>query len=149
MTYSREDKTVATDSQQTYKRTVGDANVHLAVGRLLTKLGFKSKLMGTRFLEDAILYRYENAGVVYAGITKSTYIAVAEAHRSTSTRVERAIRNAIVNCYTHGSLMAFNEMTKSNVIHDKYPPSNGEFVCSVVNWLRLEQQSGHIFDKQM
>lgn len=131
--------------EQMYENVVGqDCNVNLVTKRLLTILGFKSKLMGTQYLEDAIVYRYNNAFVICVGMTNRTYVAVADMHNSTSTRVERAIRNAIMTCFSEGALKSFNTLTQANTIRDEYAPSNGEFMCSVVNWLQLETRLGNI-----
>ena len=125
----------------------GTHDVSSVVQRLLTILGFKSKLIGTQYLMDAILYRYDNCYNLYVGMTNGAYTAVANMRNTTSTRVERAIRNTIVNCHTHGALSSFNVLTHTSIIDDQYAPSNGEFMCSVVNWLQLEKKSGHIMEK--
>ena len=119
-------------------------NVKLVIGRLFTLLGFKSKLLGTQYLQEAVLYQYGNVNDVRVGRTSSAYNAIACAHNSTCTRVERAIRNSIVNCHTQGALKSFNILTHAPIIDAKFAPSNGEFMCSVVNWLRLETESGRI-----
>lgn len=136
---------VAISRQQMHDNIIGAGeSVSLVIGRLITSLGFKSKLLGTQYLQDAILYRYSNSNIVRVGMTNSAYVAVAESRLSTANRVERAIRNTIVNCHTHGKLTSFNDLAQAQVINDKFAPSNGEFMSSVVNWLRLEQQSGRI-----
>ena len=146
MNYAKHEKNdVALSRQQMYENIIGEgSDVNVVVGRLLTILGFKSKLLGTKYLENAILYRYNNSNIVRVGMTNSTYVAVANQFYSTSTRVERAIRNTIVNCHIHGALSSFNDLAKAQVIDDRYAPSNSEFMSSVVNWLQLEKQSGRI-----
>ena len=135
--------------QQIYESIIGDGtrDVSSVTQRLLTILGFKSKLLGTQYLMDAILYRYDNCNNLYVGMTNSAYNAVAEMRNSTSTRVERAIRNSIVNCHSYGALKSFNTLTQAHVVDAHYAPSNGEFMCSVVNWLQMEKKSGHIKDE--
>ena len=133
------------DRNKMYHNIIGGGDeASIVVGRLLTTLGFKSKLTGTRYLKDAILYRYFNANKKQVGMTSHAYFEVAISHKTTSTRVERAIRNSILNCYHHGALKSFNVLTQAPIIHEVYAPSNGEFMCSVVNWLQLEKESGHI-----
>ncbi|MCH5152833.1 MAG: hypothetical protein J1F68_02590 [Clostridiales bacterium] len=147
MNYATQEKSiVAMSRQQMYENIIGEGedNVDLVVRRLITSLGFKSKLLGTKYLEDAILYRYANANIMFAGMTNSAYIAVADIWCSTANRVERAIRNSIINCYTHGALKSFNDLAQAPVINAEFAPSNGEFMSSVVNWLQLEKQSGRI-----
>ena len=147
MTYAKHGKAEPTiDRQQMYDNIIGqgESGVSLVVGRLITLLGFKSKLIGTRYLQDAILYRYDNHNVMRVGMTNRAYIAVADLWGSTANRVERAIRNSIINCYTHGALKIFNELAQAPIISADFAPSNGEFMSSVVNWLQLEKQSGNI-----
>ena len=143
---NHENQEVAVSRKQMYENVFGNGkdSVSLVVGRLITFLGFKSKLLGTQYLRDAILYRYDNCNIVRAGMTNSAYIAVADMWCSTANRVERAIRNSIINCHTHGALQSFNELAQAQIISKEFAPSNGEFMCSVVNWLQLEKQSGRI-----
>lgn len=143
MNYIKQEKnSLIINRQQVYEIiSEGEGDTKLVVRRLLTLLGFKSKLLGTQYLQDAILYRYANLGTMYAGMTNRAYIAVADKWNSTSTRVERAIRNSIVNCYIHGALKSFNDLSQAPIIDTEFAPSNGEFMCSVVNWLQLEMQS--------
>lgn len=147
MNYAKQEiNDVAISRQQMYENIIGENadDVSLVVGRLITYLGFKSKLLGTQYLKDAILYRYDNSNVVRVGMTNSAYVAVADRWHSTANRVERAIRNSIINCHTYGSLKAFNELAQAQIISSQFAPSNGEFMSSVVNWLQLEKQSGRI-----
>ena len=147
MNYAKREKTDTTiNHRKTYEYIIGvDVDdTKLIIMRLLTALGFKSKLLGTKYLEYAILYRYENSNEIFAGMTNRTYIAVANTCNTTPTRVERAIRNSIFNCHSTGALKRFNDLAQTPIIDDKYVPSNGEFICSVVNWLQLEKQSGRI-----
>lgn len=146
MYYSTQEKHNMHSRKQMYQNIIGDSkgNVQLVVGRLLTSLGFKSKLLGTQYIQDAILYRYENYNAPCVGMTNRAYFAVAQMRSTTASRVERAIRNSISNCYNHGALRCFNDLAQAQIIDGEFAPSNGEFICSVVNWLRLEAQSGHI-----
>ena len=132
--------------QRMYDNIIGDGeyDVYQVVRRLITLLGFKSKLLGTQYIQDAILHRYINSNFMYVGMTNNAYVAVADLRHSTSTRVERAIRNTILDCYTHGSLKSFNDLAQAQIIASDYAPSNGEFMSSVVNWLQMEKQSGRI-----
>ena len=144
MNYARREKTkITTNRQQIRDCIVGSSDdVHIVVRRLIMFLGFKSKLLGTQYLLDAILYRYENSNVMRVGMTNTSYGAVADKWQTTPSRVERAIRNTISNCHNNGSLSNFNELVQAQIIDVNYAPSNGEFVCSVVNWLQLEIQMG-------
>ena len=142
---TQERNNVSLNPRQMYENIIGEGNdVELVVRRLITSLGFKSKLLGTKYLEHAILYRYNNASNFRVGMTNSAYVDVANRCNSTANRVERAIRNSIINCYEHGALIRFNDLAQAPIIRVEFAPSNGEFMSSVVNWLQLEKHSGRI-----
>ena len=132
--------------QQMYDYIIqSDSDISLIVGRLLTSLGFKSKLCGTLYLHAAIMYCYNTNNRV--GIAGNAYRSVAELYDTTFSRVERSIRTAISICYFHGELSAFNILAQAPIVEAKSPPTNSEFMCSVVNWLQLEKQAGNIKDR--
>ena len=140
MTYAKHGNTPKPNRQQLYDAIVGkEDDIAIIVGRLLTTLGFKSNLTGTQYLKGAILYRYSNAQTVCVGMITDTYKIVADKYNTVHTRVERAIRHSIINCYTNGDLKLFNELVQASIIDEEFAPSNGEFICSVVNWLQLEK----------
>ena len=133
-------------TQPISSQIIGDGtnDVSVVVGRLLMKLLFKSKLLGTTYLKEAVLYRYEKAECSIVSLTKDVYPTVANKLSTTVNRVERAIRNAISDCHEHGNLLAFNDLIHSEVIKEKYPPTNGELISVITSWLQLERQQNHI-----
>ncbi len=129
-----------------YKSIVGDgaSDVHVLVGQLLIGLGFKSKLTGTQYLKDAILYRYARRDVAHINYNNEVYTDVAERLHSTPCRVERAIRKAIGDCADFGNLNAFNDLIHGRVTAPGYVPSNTELISRIVDWLNIEEEKGHI-----
>ena len=116
----------------------GIESIDEALQRLFFALGFKSKLLGTTYLKEAIRLWYSfplNKRVV---MTTDVYPIVAKRLDSTSERVERAIRNSINDCYDKGKLIWYNDLVRSDVICPPYKPTNGEFISSVVMWLRIQ-----------
>ncbi len=132
--------------KELYDSIVGSdiCDVNVLVGQLLMGLGFKNKLIGTRFLHDAILYRYERADEAHVSYSNEVYSAVAEKQNSTASCVERAIRNAIVDCKNFGNLDALDELLHGRVSVFGYTPSNSELISSIVGWLQIEKEKGHI-----
>lgn len=132
--------------EELYNVIVGDGSgdASTAVGLMLTYLGFKNKLIGTQYLKEAILYRYQKSDVVRVSLTGDVYIAVADRLNSTVNRVERAIRNSISDCNDNGNLIAYNDLVHCQLVDSEFPPTNGELISSIVNWLQLEKQKGKI-----
>ena len=140
------DTRAETNFQNLHDQIVGDGShdASIVVGRLLMVLVFKSKLVGTTYLKEAVLYRYEQADNARLSLTKDVYPAVATKLDTTVNRVERAIRNTINDCHERGNLFAFNELMRGEVIKEKYPPTNGELISDIASWLQLERQQNHI-----
>ena len=135
-----------TDFQILHNQIVGDGShdASIVVGRLFMVLLFKSKLVGTTYLKEAVLYRYEQADNSRLSLTKDVYPAVAHKLDTTVNRVERAIRNSINDCHVNGNLYAFNDLMRGDVIKTGYAPTNGELISSIASWLQLERQQNNI-----
>ena len=118
----------------------GIESIEDVVQMLFFALSFKSKLSGTVYLKEAIRYWYTLPAAKRVVMTTDIYPPVATKLYSTPDRVERAIRNAIIDCYRNGNLMLFNDLVQSDVISPKYAPTNGEFLSSVVSWLRVQSR---------
>lgn len=123
-----------------YNLVVGDGidNLDVAVQRLFFALGFKSKLLGTTYLKEAIKLWHALPSTKRVVLTADVYPPIATKLKSTPDRVERAIRNSIHDCHVNGKLIYFNDLVQSDVISPKYVPTNGEFLSSVVSWLRIQ-----------
>ena len=140
------DNRAETNFQILHNQIVGDGSydASIVVGRLFMTLVFKSKLVGTTYLKEAVLYRYKQADNARISLTKDIYPAVATKLDTTVNRVERAIRNTIYDCHANGKLMTFNEVARTEVIKENYIPTNGELISSMASWLQLERQQNYI-----
>ena len=116
----------------------GIDSIDEVVQRLFFALGFKSKLLGTTYLKEAIRLWYNFPSTRRVVMTTDIYPRVAKKLDSTAERVERAIRNAIIDCYDKGKLIWYNDLVRSEIVCPPYKPTNGEFISSVVSWLRIQ-----------
>lgn len=134
--------------EELYRSVVGESplDVQIMVEQLLIELGFKNKLIGTQFLKDAILYRYEKHNVAHINYTAEIYSHIAEQQQSSPCGVERAIRHTINDCSQYGNLYAFSDLMHAQVTTPGFVPSNAELISNVVKWLELERAKGHILD---
>ena len=140
------DTRAETNFQTLHNQIVGDGSfdASVVVGKLLMTLLFKSKLVGTTYLKEAVLFRYEQSDNARVSLTKDIYPAVANKLDTTVNRVERAIRNTINDCHVNGNLYAFNDLMRGEVTKTQYSPTNGELISSIVSWLQLERQQNYI-----
>ena len=122
-----------------YKMVVDKSvdTIEEAVQRLFFALGFKNKLSGTLFLKEAIVIWCSIPNSKRVMLTSDIYPTVAVTFNSTPWRVERAIRNTLIDCHRNGRLIYLNDLALSDVVSTAYVPTNGEFLSVVVAWLRL------------
>ena len=116
----------------------GIESIDEAVQRLFFALGFKSKLLGTTYLKESIRLWFGFPSTKRVVMTTDIYPLIAKRLDSTPERVERAIRNAIIDCYDKGKLIWYNDLVRSEIVCPPYKPTNGEFISSVVSWLRIQ-----------
>lgn len=75
-------------------------------------------------------------------ITKVLYPTVAKKFKTTSSRVERAIRHAIEVAWDRGDVDTLQEYFGFTVSGTKGKPTNSEFISMVADRLRLELKIG-------
>ena len=74
-------------------------------------------------------------------ITKQLYPEIARKYKTTSSRVERAIRHAIEVAWSRGKIEATENIFGYTVNADKGKPTNSEFIAMIADKLRLEIKS--------
>lgn len=77
---------------------------------------------------------------VLNAITKILYPTVAKKYRTTSSRVERAIRHAIEVAWSRGKLDILDDLFGYTVSNGKGKPTNSEFIALVSDTIRLEKK---------
>ena len=78
---------------------------------------------------------------VLNAITKILYPTVAKKHRTTSSRVERAIRHAIEVAWSRGKVDVLDELFAYTVSYGKGKPTNSEFIALIADTIRLERKT--------
>ena len=71
-------------------------------------------------------------------ITKELYPEIAKAYKTTSSRVERAIRHSIEVAWTRGKPQTMNEVFGYTINTGKGKPTNSEFIAMVADKIRLK-----------
>ncbi len=71
-------------------------------------------------------------------ITKVLYPSIAKRHKTTPSRVERAIRHAIEVAFSRGKTDTIDSLFGYTVNGGKGKPTNSEFVALIADKIRLE-----------
>ena len=105
------------------------------VTNLLHEVGVPAHIKGYFYLREAIAMVAENEDYL-SGVTKELYPQVAEGHKTTASRVERAIRHAVeVACSRKDDVNIRNMFSMST---EKSKPTNSEFIAILAERARSE-----------
>ena len=118
-------------------QTPGGENLENRVTNMLHEIGIPAHIKGYHYLRDAIMMAVNDMDVLNA-ITKILYPTVAKKYRTTSSRVERAIRHAIEVAWSRGKLDTLDELFGYTVSTGKGKPTNSEFVALIADTIQLE-----------
>ena len=110
------------------------------IANIFLSMGIPAHIKGYHFLREAIKLVVNDREMINA-ITKDLYPTVALNFNTTSSKVERAIRHAIVVAWTRGQMENINMLfgSKLYVKHEK--PTNGEFIALIADRLSIEKSA--------
>ena len=124
---------------QTEQNTVS-VNLEARVTDMIHEIGIPAHIKGYHYLRDAIIMSVEDMDVLNA-ITKILYPTIAKNHKTTASRVERAIRHAIEVAWSRGKLDTLDDLFGYTVSNGKGKPTNSEFVALIADTIRLEYKN--------
>lgn len=110
------------------------------VTKIIHQIGVPAHIKGYQYLRTAILMAVEDAGVINA-VTKVLYPTVAKQYKTTSSRVERAIRHAIEVAWDRGDVDVLNAFFGYTVQNSRGKPTNSEFIAMIADNLRLKNKA--------
>ena len=112
-------------------------SVELLVTSIIHEIGVPAHIKGYHYLREAIILAVNDMEIINA-ITKVLYPTVAKKFKTTSSRVERAIRHAIETAWNRGDLDTLNKFFGYTVSNSKGKPTNSEFIAMIADKLSLE-----------
>lgn len=107
------------------------------ITRMLHELGIPAHIKGYQYLRDAISMTVRDQEMMNS-VTKILYPSIAKHHRTTSSRVERAIRHAIEVAWGRGKMETIDQVFGYTVSTGKGKPTNSEFIALVADQILLE-----------
>ncbi len=109
------------------------------ITELLHEIGIPAHIKGYMYLRTAIYETYINMEFL-GQITKVLYPEIARKYKTTSSRVERAIRHAIEVAWNRGNIDAIEDIFAYTISASKAKPTNSEFIAMISDKLRLEHR---------
>ena len=112
-------------------------NLEALVTNMIHEVGVPAHIKGYQYLRDGIMMVVENMDVLNQ-ITKQLYPDLAKKHKTTPSRVERAIRHAIEVAWNRGEIGTIENIFGYTVDSNKGKPTNSEFIAMIGDKIRLE-----------
>ncbi len=119
-------------------------DLEVMVTEIIHQIGVPAHIKGYHYLRSAIIVSIEDAEMINA-VTKRLYPTIAKQYKTTSSRVERAIRHAIEVAWDRGDVDTLNSYFGYTIHSLRGKPTNSEFIAMISDKVRLslKQQQNH------
>lgn len=134
-TEEQEGKVISTVFENHYRKQSN--SLESDVTQMIHEIGVPAHIKGYQYLRDAIIMSVNDVEIL-GSITKRLYPSIAKKHKTTSSRVERAIRHAIETAWSRGKMDTIEELFGYTVSDRKGKPTNSEFIALIADKIRLE-----------
>lgn len=115
-------------------------NLEKRVSNLLREIGIPASIKGYYFIRDAIVLSVDDESIIrYGNVTKVLYPTLANKHKTTISKIERAIRHAVEVAWTRGNVDMLDALFGYTVNVDKGKPANSEFIALVADHIRINK----------
>lgn len=111
-------------------------DLELMVTEIIHQIGVPAHIKGYHYLRDAIILAVKDGDIINS-VTKVLYPTVAKKNKTTSSRVERAIRHAIEVAWDRGDMETLNSYFGYTIHNSRGKPTNSEFIAMISDKLRL------------
>ena len=115
----------------------GDPDIETQVTRIIHQIGVPAHIKGYQYLRTAILLTIRDSEMI-TSVTKVLYPSVAKKYKTTTSRVERAIRHAIEVAWDRGDVDTLNSYFGYTIQNSRGKPTNSEFIAMIADNLRLK-----------
>lgn len=112
-------------------------DLEVLVTNVIHDVGIPAHIKGYRYLRYAILLAVQDMDILNS-ITKQLYPEIAKEYQTTSDRVERAIRHAILVAWERGMPEQMQEYFGYAMKQGAGKPTNSEFIAMIADKIRLE-----------
>ncbi len=120
---------------------VGNGNVEIVITDIMMQIGVPAHIKGYHYLRQAIKLTVEDPEMMQA-VTKVLYPTIAKTNKTTSSRVERAIRHAIEVAWDRGDVDVLSSYFGYTIQNTRGKPTNSEFIAMISDKLRLNMKAG-------
>ncbi len=127
-------------TERTRAYGVSEYNLEVTVSDIMREIGVPAHIKGYHYLRQAIILTIKEPELMNA-VTKVLYPTVAKQNKTTSSRVERAIRHAIEVAWDRGDIDVLSSYFGYTIQNSRGKPTNSEFIAMISDKLRLSIKS--------
>jgi two-component system response regulator (stage 0 sporulation protein A) len=114
-------------------------DLEILVTEVIHQIGVPAHIKGYHYLREAIILSIQDNEMINS-VTKVLYPTVAKKFKTTSSRVERAIRHGIEVAWDRGDVDVLNSFFGYTVHTGRGKPTNSEFIAMIADRLRLQMK---------
>lgn len=130
--FAQLDKRIAECQKELNKSKLRERSIDERMTNFFCTAGIPADLLGYKFLREAVRMAVNDPDIVN-NVTTRLYPEVANRFRSTSFRVERAIRHALTVAWNRKNSAGFYSMLGIPAFNTEERPSNSEFIALVAD----------------
>ncbi len=112
-------------------------DIETQVTKIIHQIGVPAHIKGYQYLRSAILMTIDDNDIINS-VTKILYPSIAKKYKTTTSRVERAIRHAIEVAWDRGDVDTLNSYFGYTIQNTRGKPTNSEFIAMIADNLRLK-----------
>lgn len=116
---------------------VTDVGLEVMITEIIHQIGVPAHIKGYHYLREAIILSVKEPEIINS-VTKLLYPTVAKKYKTTSSRVERAIRHAIEVAWDRGDVDMLDSYFGFTIQNERGKPTNSEFIAMISDKLRLK-----------
>lgn len=124
-------------SKKSGNRERKPVDLEVVVSDIMRQIGVPAHIKGYHYLREAIILSINDSDIM-GSVTKILYPTVAKMFKTTSSRVERAIRHAIEVAWDRGDVDVLSSYFGYTIQSSRGKPTNSEFIAMIADKLRLQ-----------
>lgn len=109
------------------------------ITEFLHEIGVPAHILGYRYAQDAVAMAIEDMNIMNH-VTTLMYPSIAKKHKTTPSKVERAIRHAVELAWSRGNVDVHEKLFGYTINANKGKPTNSEFIATIADSIRINRK---------
>lgn len=125
---------------ESQKGRMPEYDMDVVISDIMRQIGVPAHIKGYHYLRTAIRYCLDDNEML-SSVTKILYPSVAKKYKTTSSRVERAIRHAIEVAWDRGDVDVLSSYFGYTIQSERGKPTNSEFIAMITDKINLSMRN--------